>query len=415
MNTTPYPEVSDYALIGDSRTAALTSIHGSIDWLCLPRFDGLSLFNRLLDYWHGGHFTITPTRSYSSRRHYQTSTAILVTEFQTDEGSVRVTDLVPVLSEAEKRTCLLPFWSLLRRIDGIEGTVELDMVFKPRPEHGRVIPQFHSRGRAGYFADLGDRLLHLATDVSLQIKKGEVGGRFMIRAGEQRVFWFAYSEDAPAVYPVVSQAGRALDKTRAFWETWAERCTYRGPHRNAVIRSAVTLKLLSFAPSGAIVAAPTTALPEAIGGERNWDYRYCWLRDAAYTVRCFFKLGYTDEATAFVLWLMHATTLTAPALKVLYALCGETFFLRRIWSFSKDTKDPSRCGPGIGLIHNINSTFMEKCWIAFCSMSKVEVRSIGKWDGVSLRWRIWWCPSGAFPITASGRLPARAGTMCIQK
>ncbi|MBA2487156.1 MAG: glycoside hydrolase family 15 protein [Nitrospira sp.] len=324
--TSPYLNVSDYALIGDSRTAALVSNRGSIDWLCLPRFDSGAIFNRLLDYWHGGHFTIAPTCPFSCRRYYEDATALLISEFRTDSGLVRVTDVVPVLSESDKRATLVSLWSLLRRIEGIEGAVELEIVFKPRPDHGRLVPQFHTRGRTGYYADLGARLLHLATDISLTISRGEVSGTLVVGTGQHATLWFAYSEDAPAVYPRLRDADTTIEQTRMFWTRWAERCTYYGPYRKTVLRSALTLKLLSYAPSGAIVAAPTTSLPEVIGGVRNWDYRYCWLRDASYTASVFLKIGYAPEAITFIQWLIHATALTYPALKVLYDLFGEMSF-----------------------------------------------------------------------------------------
>lgn len=179
------------------------------------------------------------------------------------------------------------------------------------------------RGAAGYFADLGDRLLHLTTDARLDVKHGELEGRVTVTPGRRYVFWLAYSEDAPAVYPVLAEAESAIQETCAFWMGWAATCTHHGPYRREVVRSALTLKLLSFAPSGAIVAAPTTSLPEAIGGIRNWDYRYCWLRDASYTAGLFFRIGYPAEAIAFVRWLMHATALTYPRLQVLYDVYGE--------------------------------------------------------------------------------------------
>ncbi|MCC2642908.1 MAG: hypothetical protein K0S45_3321 [Nitrospira sp.] len=319
----PIPNIEDYALIGDSRTAALVSKAGSIDWLCLPQFDGPSLLNRLLDHWRGGHFTITPIRRFSVHRSYKESTTVLVTEFQTDEGIVRVTDCMPVLPEAKKSVQLIPFRSLLRCIEGIEGAVELEVVFKPRPDNGRVVPTFHSRGRAGYCIDLGSRLLQLTTDLSLSIQLGELAGRIVVSAGRRYTLWLAYSEDAPAVYPLLAEAESAIEETLNFWKEWAGACDYHGPYRLSVLRSALTLKLLSFAPSGAIVAAPTTSLPEVIGGDRNWDYRYCWLRDASYTAQVFFRIGYPAEAETFVRWLRHATSLTYPALKVLYDVYGE--------------------------------------------------------------------------------------------
>jgi GH15 family glucan-1,4-alpha-glucosidase len=312
-------DIEDYALVGDSRTAALVSKAGSIDWLCLPQFDSPSCLNRLLDNWRGGHFTIVPLRPFSVRRTYKDSTAVLMTEFQTDEGIVRVTDCMPVPSER-----LFPFRSVLRYIEGIEGTVELEVIFRPRPDDGRLVPTVHARGRAGYCVDLGSRLLQLATDLRLSSKEGEVAGRIAVSAGRRHVLWLAYSEDAPAVYPILVEAESVIEETANAWKRWAEACSYHGPYRQSVLRSALTLKLLSFAPSGAIVAAPTTSLPEVIGGGRNWDYRYCWLRDASYTAHVFFRIGYPAEARAFVRWLMHATALTYPALKVLYDVYGET-------------------------------------------------------------------------------------------
>jgi GH15 family glucan-1,4-alpha-glucosidase len=315
--------IADYAVIGDCRTAALVSSQGSIDWLCWPQFDSPSFLNRLLDYDRGGHFTIMPTGRFSVCRTYKDSAAVLVTEFHTNDGKVRVTDLMPVLSETRKRTCLFPFRSVLRWVEGIEGSVELQVVLKPRPDNGRIVPSFHARGASGYVADLRRGLLYLATDLRLEIKNGELEARTAVKAGQHHVCWLTYSEDAPAVYPVMVQAPAALEETCHYWRNWAEACTYQGPYRDAVLRSALTLKQLSFAPSGAIVAAPTTSLPEVIGGVRNWDYRYCWLRDASYTAQAFLRIGFHEEALAFMRWLLHATALTYPGLQVMYDVYGE--------------------------------------------------------------------------------------------
>ncbi|HKO30867.1 MAG TPA: glycoside hydrolase family 15 protein, partial [Nitrospiraceae bacterium] len=315
--------IEDYAVIGDSRTAALVSNTGSIDWLCLPRFDSPSLFNRLLDQQNGGHFLITPVHPFSARRQYQDCTAVLTTEFRTDGGILRVTDCMPVQSEAKKVTTLFPFRSVLRYIEGMEGTVELRILFRPRPNHARTIPVFHARGAAGYCSDLGNCLIQLATSHPLTIQPGAVEGYVRVGAGQHQLMWMTYSEDAPAVYPVLAEAESAIRETATYWKRWSERCQYDGPYRAAVLRSALTLKLLSYAPSGAIVAAPTTSLPEVLGGSRNWDYRYCWLRDASYTAAVFLQIGYEQEASAFIRWLLHATSLTYPALQVMYNVFGE--------------------------------------------------------------------------------------------
>ena len=276
-----------------------------------------------MDARHGGYFSISPTTSFSNHREYEKDSAVLVNEFRTESGSVRLTDFVPVLAEEDKCGRLLPLSSLIRRVEGLEGTVELEVLFCPRPDYGETMPRLSRRGSAGYVADLGGRLLHIATDSLLEAGAGQVSGTVSVRAGERRDFWFAYSEDAPAVYPVLSHIDYLLEKTLSYWQQWASRCQYHGPHRAGVVRSAITLKLLSFAPSGAIVAAPTTSLPEVIGGIRNWDYRYCWLRDASYMARMFFQLGYQEEASAFMMWLMHATTLTYPRFQVLYDVYGQ--------------------------------------------------------------------------------------------
>ena len=176
----------------------------------------------------------------------------------------------------------------------------MEIVFKPRPEHGRLVPTFGLRGRAGYCIDLGSILLLLATDVSLSVQPGALEGRVVVAAGQRHALWLAYSEDAPAVYPLVGEAEAAIKETEDVWKKWTDACSYHGPYRQAVLRSALTLKLLSFSPSGAIVAAPTTSLPEVMGGDRNWDYRYCWLRDASYTAQVFAHIGYPEETRAFV-------------------------------------------------------------------------------------------------------------------
>lgn len=320
-----YPPIHDYALIGDCRTAALVSRRGSVDWLCLPRFDSPSCFNRLLDWEHGGYCAVAPTAPFTTRRFYRGESAVLVTEFRTADGIVRLTDLMPVLSEQDRRKRMMPLRQLIRRIEGLEGTVELSLRVKPRPEDGRLTPAFHARGASGHCADFGGRVVMVFSDAPLIAQGGELAGAVRISNGARYTLWIAYSEEAPAAYPHLAATDDAIRETLDYWTTWAAQCRYVGPRRPAVIRSAITLKLLSYAPSGAIVAAPTTSLPERLGGELNWDYRYCWLRDASFTAHAFFRLGFLAEATAFVRWLTHATTLTYPRLQVMYDVHGEAF------------------------------------------------------------------------------------------
>lgn len=318
-----YPPIHDYALIGDCRAAALVSRSGSIDWLCLPRFDSASCFNRLLDWKEGGYCALSPTEPYTVRRSYRDDSAVLVTDFLTESGTVRVTDAMPVVSEEDRQRRMLPFRQVLRRIEGLEGRVELDVTVKPRPGDGKIPFRFEARGKVGYCADLGGRALLVAADLPLAIHAGDLTGRVAVAKGDRRALWITYAEEAPAVYPCLALADQAIEEAVAYWTTWAARCRSTGPHRARVIRSALTLKLLSYAPSGAIVAAPTTSLPERQGGDLNWDYRYCWLRDASFTAHAFFRLGFDAEATAFVQWLTHATTLTYPRLQVMYDVHGE--------------------------------------------------------------------------------------------
>ena len=328
---TAYPPIHDYALVGDCRTGALVSSRGSIDWLCLPRFDSSSCFNRLLDWEHGGYCEIQPTRFFRTKRSYHDRTAILTTEFETIDGRAHLTDLMPVAADGGHTAVRFPLCQLLRRIEGLEGTVEFALTIKPRPDDGMTVPSFRQRGRAGYCADFGGRMLCVAVDCPMEIGPGTLSGRALLSRGDTLTLWVVYAEEAPAVYPLLSEATEAIAQTHTYWTGWSRSCRYDGRWRDQAIRSAITLKLLSYAPSGAIVAAPTTSLPERLGGDLNWDYRYCWLRDASYTAHAFFRLGFDAEALAFTQWMTHATTLTYPGLQVLYTLHGEASIPERSW------------------------------------------------------------------------------------
>jgi GH15 family glucan-1,4-alpha-glucosidase len=330
---TAYPPIHDYALVGDCRTGALVSSHGSIDWLCLPRFDSPSCFNRLLDWEHGGYCEICPTGSFRTTRAYEDHTAVLKTEFEATDGRARLTDLMPVAADGGPTAVRFPLRQVVRRIEGLEGTVEFSLTIKLRPDDGRTIPSFAQRGRVGYCADFGGRMLLVAADRPMQIGPGTLRGHALVTRGDTVTLWLVYAEEAPAVYPRLSEADEAIAETQAYWTGWASACRYAGPWRTQAIRSAITLKLLNYAPSGAIVAAPTTSLPERFGGDLNWDYRYCWLRDASYTAHAFFRLGFDLEAMAFTHWMTHATTLTYPELQVMYTLHGEASIPERTWPF----------------------------------------------------------------------------------
>ena len=312
--------IADYAAIGCTRSVALVSRGGSIDWLCWPRFDSPSIFGRLLDLEKGGFFAIHPAGAHEARRCYIDGTNVIETTFTTSSGTARLLDLMPVVAEEEKKTRLSPFRQLLRRIEIIDGEMAIEAVYAPRPDYARIVPRLEQRGDSIHCA-WGARVLNLRNDAEFVIDEGTATARFVLRAGESRTFALGFDDHTPSVLPRLGDAD--IEATIDFWRTWSSHLTYDGPHRDLVLRSALVLKLLTYAPSGAIVAAPTTSLPEAIGGVRNWDYRYCWLRDASWTVTALYDCGFADEGAAFLDWLLYSTRLTHPHLQMLYDVFGE--------------------------------------------------------------------------------------------
>ncbi len=315
--------IDDYAAIGDGRTVALVGRDGSIDWLCWPRFDSPSIFGAILDE-NAGRWSLAPTAPSRVERRYVDDTNVLETRFETDAGALVVTDLMPVASEDDKRRLLLPDHEILRAAECVRGEVELEMRFAPRPDYGRRRGRVRNAGPLGVRVEMGADLLVLRSDIPLDITAdGQVRGRSRLREGDAVHASLTFADDWPAVLPPLGAWSRAaIARSVAWWRGWASRVRYDGPCREAVIRSALALKLLVYAPSGAVVAAPTTSLPERIGGDLNWDYRFCWLRDASLTVRALFGLGCSAEAHAFVDWLLQATRLTQPELRILYDVHG---------------------------------------------------------------------------------------------
>ena len=318
-----YEPIAAYGAIGDTRSCALVSAHGSIDWLCWPRFDSPSLFARILDAARGGHFAIQPAVPFRTTRRYLPETNVLETTFTTDGGVATLLDLMPVMTERAKTTHLAPLRELLRRVEVTEGEVPLVVEYAPRFRYALCAPQLAMRGNCVYAAD-GPVVLHLRSDAPMTIDGSTARARCTLAKGERRDFALAFDSHSPAVLPRIGdEATYSIERTVEFWRKWAAQCIYKGPYRDAVVRSALALKLMSHAPSGAIVAAPTTSLPERVGGVRNWDYRYCWLRDASFTVAALDGCGFEDEGGAFVDWLLYATRLTEPGLQVLYDVFGE--------------------------------------------------------------------------------------------
>jgi GH15 family glucan-1,4-alpha-glucosidase len=314
-----YAPIHEYALIGDGRTVALIARDCSVDWLCLPNVDSPSVFARILDAERGGSFRLEPTARFEAERRYLEGSNVLETTFSTSEGRVRVTDAM-TLSDTRR---ISPMRELVRKVEPLAGTVQLRWAFEPRFGYGRATTRIERRaGRWFAHAGADALVLGLCEVGDGALKNGAVTGELALAPGESALFSLAAASREPAVIPGRDDSERRLERTKRFWPEWAGRLHYDGSWPEAVRRSALALKLLTFAPSAAIVAAPTTSLPEWIGGGRNWDYRFTWLRDASFTLDAFLRLGYHAEAHAFFWWLMHATRLTQPRLQVLYRLDG---------------------------------------------------------------------------------------------
>jgi GH15 family glucan-1,4-alpha-glucosidase len=312
--------IRDYAAIGDGRTAALVGRDGTIDWLCLPDLDSASVFAALLDDERGGRFALAPSVAYEATRRYLPGTNVLETTFATTDGEVVVTDALTLPGVG-----LAPYRELVRRIEGRSGAVPMRWSVEPRFDYGSSAPAFALRGGVPVAADRRDALAVLAWDAGEPALDGpNVEASFTAEPGTGSLLVLAVAHEEPLVFPARGEAEARLDDTVGRWREWADGRRYDGPWRDAVLRSALALKLLVFAPSGAIAAAATTSLPETLGGSRNWDYRFSWPRDAAFTLHALLALGCGNEARAFFFWLLHASQLTHPRLQVLYRLNGRT-------------------------------------------------------------------------------------------
>jgi GH15 family glucan-1,4-alpha-glucosidase len=326
---TSYAPIADYAVIGDCRTAALVSRDGSLDWYCPGRFDRPAVFCRLLDTARGGYWRLAPLEQFTSARQYQGPTNVLQTTFGTAGGQVRVTDCMPIaegVANGRGPDVVTP-GRVLRLVEGLAGTVELGLTFKPTFDYARAATTLSVVPERGAVAQAAGSFLALACPgVPLAAADaGAVQGRLQVQAGER--YWLALTEasdaaDAQAAL-TVADAEAALTTTLAFWERWAARCTYVGPYRAAVVRGALTLKLLTYQPSGALVAAPTTSLPEEIGGVRNWDYRYTWLRDSSLILFAMLAVGYENAAAEFLDWLERINLAAdSSSLQIMYTIDG---------------------------------------------------------------------------------------------
>jgi GH15 family glucan-1,4-alpha-glucosidase len=328
--------IEDYALIGDCHTAALVSKHGSIDWLCLPHFDSPACFAALVGTPDNGHWSISPAEtSRAIRRQYRDGTLILETEFETASGSAKIVDCMA-------RRDRMP--ELIRSVVGIRGQVRMRLELIIRFDYGSVIP-WVERSDGGITALAGPDMLRIRTDVPLRSENMRTEAEFTVSEGQKLSFnltWFPPHRQPPQ--PVDIDA--TIADTEKWWCDWSCRCVCPGNWRDEVMRSLITLKALTFLPTGGIVAAPTTSLPEQLGGVRNWDYRFCWVRDATLTLQALINAGYLDEAREWREWLLRAVAGSPSELNILYGLRGERRLteLELPWLIGYEKSAPVRTG-----------------------------------------------------------------------
>ncbi|WP_307034197.1 glycoside hydrolase family 15 protein [Arthrobacter sp. B3I4] len=305
--------IEDYAMVGDLHTAALISTEGSIDWLCLPRFDSPACFSALLDSPKAGRWLLAPAAGGEcTRRRYRKNSLILETEWETPDGKVRVIDFMSPRDGAA---------DIVRIVVGIRGTVRMRGELALRFDYGNIVPWVR-HDEYGLHAVAGPDAAYLVTDAPLRGEHMQTASDFTVKAGQRVPFVLTWSPSHLG-RPRRVDPEAVLEATESFWLKWSDKCRITGPYRDAVMRSLITLKALTYAPTGGLVAAVTTSLPEEIGGERNWDYRFCWLRDATLTLQALLAAGYSDEAAAWRDWLLRAVAGDPADLQIMYGLHGE--------------------------------------------------------------------------------------------
>ncbi|MFJ2398926.1 glycoside hydrolase family 15 protein [Streptomyces sp. NPDC087843] len=310
-----HPRIEDYALIGDEQTAALVGRDGSIDWLCVPRFDSAACFAAMLGDENNGNWRIAPKgKGPCTRREYRRDSLVLDSEWETDDGAVRVTDFMPQRDKAP---------DLIRIVEGLSGRVTVQSTLRLRFDYGSVVPWMRkSDGHRVAVAGPDSVWLRSEPEVRTWGKDFRTLSEFTVEAGEKVAFVLTWHPSHWPRPPLIDPF-EALRSSVSDWQEWAARCRYQGPYRDIVVRSLITLKALTYAPTGGIVAAPTTSLPEELGGVRNWDYRYCWLRDSTLTLGALLAAGYHEEAEAWRDWLLRAVAGDPADLQIMYGLSGE--------------------------------------------------------------------------------------------
>src|SRR6266404_8161519 len=315
----PYQAIENYGVIGNMHTAALVGINGSIDWYCPPNFDSPSVFGAILDDGKGGRFQISPMADHvRCKRSYWPSTNILVTRFSHADGIAELEDFMPVGLPSDSPLGR----NLYRRIRCVRGAVRISLVCRPAFDYGRAAHETSVNTSGAVFKSQNLNLALCSAVPLAQDGQGGVSADFVIEEGKSQVFTLRDDDANSGAFspPSAEEAEELFQRTVKFWQHWIAGSTYRGRWRELVERSALVLKLLTFEPTGAIVAAPTTSLPEVIGGTRNWDYRYTWLRDAAFTVYAFVRIGFTEEAAGFVKWMQDYPAKQTPAAEKIPAM-----------------------------------------------------------------------------------------------
>jgi GH15 family glucan-1,4-alpha-glucosidase len=312
--------LEDYGLIGDQQSAALVGRTGAVDWLCLPRFDSASCFSALLGDDRHGRWLVAPAgQVQANSRRYRPGTLVLETDFETSEGAVRLIDFMPRRAQGPPR--------VMRIVEGLRGRVPMRMELSLRPDYGSIRPWIELASD-GAIATAGPDEFRLSTPLPLQVEDGTVIAEFVVGEGARErltLTWHLSYEESPPV----EDADSALARTEAWWREWSGRCGYEGAYRDEVLTSLIALKAMTSETTGAVIAAPTTSLPEEIGGERNWDYRYCWLRDSVLALEALLAAGYTDEALAFRDFLLRVGTGDPTTIQIMYGVGGE----RRLTEF----------------------------------------------------------------------------------
>ena len=324
-------EISDYAIIGDMRTCALVGIDGSIDWFCTPRFDSPSVFGGLLDRKKGGKFKICVDTAFEVYQHYEDKTNILLTEFKTESGSLILTDFMPCF---EVGSAMILSGEIHRRVFCTSGVVNLDLLIQPRMNYGAVVPETKYFPGTGYSfsseaPEIRQRLALLTNLQFEEPEKGTLSLNVSLKRSEKLDLVLRYG-GTRMHHSHDPHTDLKLHETREFWRRWISRAKYCGKWQDMVLRSALLLKLLVYSPTGAIVAAPTTSLPEEIGGVRNWDYRYSWIRDSSFVLWAFHALGYNQEALSYINWFMNSFYLSEDNVQIMLGVGGERDLTERI-------------------------------------------------------------------------------------